>query len=135
MPCKYSKCIKYLSSGEIRESISNNSLQCQVIQKVNQNEWCEKIIYTSTLTKIYSIENIIVNDSEIYCYSKDIEGMDDDEMDKRENEFSGFKCVCINETSSKLIGLLVFEEFEMGQDIILDSTIKYLVTLKNALKS
>ncbi len=136
IPCNYKKCITYLSSPEIRESLSKGTMKCNIIKKINDKEWFEKIIFESKLNldPLYSIEKVIVQDNLIYTFSSEPEGYKDSfDGDKRDNDFTCFKCYEIEQTKCLITVVLTFDEFEMSQDVMVNGTIEFLDRLRFAL--
>jgi len=137
IPCNFKKCINYLSNQKIRESLSKDSMKFKIIEKINDKEWFELITFESkiNLGPIYSIEKVVVEDDLIYNYSLDPENYKDNftNGDKRENEFSCFKCFDIDSNKCLITVILTFDQFELGHEMYVDSTIDFLERLKNAL--
>jgi hypothetical protein len=136
MPCSYKKCLKYLSNTSVRESMSNNSFTCEIIKKINDNEWYEKMIFPSEISPTYCIDKIECNDTHVICYSEtptDYTYNMDSTYDKHNNLFTGFECVESSEKSCKVICVLVFNDIDFNQEIIVDITTQYLITLKQGL--
>ncbi len=137
IPCNYKKCINYLANQEIRESLSKGSMKCKVIKKVNEKEWFELIVFESkmNLEPLYSIEKVVVEEDIIYNYSMNPENYVDTFIgEKRDNEFSCFKCFDLEKDKCLIVVLLTFDQYELGHDIMVDSTIDFLERLKIALQ-
>jgi hypothetical protein len=136
IPCNYKKCITFLSDPEIREKLSKGLMKCEIIEKINDKNWFERVVFESKLNldPIYSVERVAVEDNLIYTYSKEPESyIDNFDGDKRDNDFSCFKCYPITENLCLITVVLTFDEFEMGQDMMIDGTIDYLNRLIKAL--
>ena len=139
MPCNNIKCISYLSSPDIREDISKGSLTCNIIKKINKNEWYEMIKIKTKgnffFDSVYSVELIKRDNNLLYSYSQDPPGMHyEDTIEKRDNIFTGIKCEPINNNSCRIDAILTFGEFEMSQKTIVDSMVEHFELFKEALK-
>ena len=142
MPCDSLKCIEFLSSPEVREDISKGSMKCQVIKKINENQWYEHIKIktngTMFIDHIFSVELLTRNKDLLYSYSEDPKDMYfEDVFEKRDNNFTGIRCDTIENEKRKcmLNVILSFGEFEMGQDVVYESMIEHFDLLKTALKN
>lgn len=140
MPCDNEKCIEYLSSPEVREDISKGSLKCQVIKKINKDQWyeCIKIKTNGSMfiDHLFSVELLTRRDNLLFSYSEDpIDMTYEDVFEKRDNTFTGIRCDEISDKKCLLNVILTFGEFELSQDVIVDSMIEHFELLKEALLS
>jgi len=140
MPCDNLKCIDFLSSPEVREDISKGSMNCQIIKKINDNQWYEYIKIktngTMFIDHMFSVELLTRKDNILYSYSEDPSDMYyEDVFEKRENNFTGIRTDKIDNKKCILNVILSFGEFEMGQDLVCESMIEHFDLLKKALKA
>jgi hypothetical protein len=140
MPCDNLKCIEFLSSPEIREDISKGSMKCQVIKKINNDQWYEHIkIKTSGtmfIDHIFSVELLTRTKNLLYSYSQDPPNMYyEDVFEKRDNNFTGIRCDPVDNKKCLLNVILSFGEFEMGQDEVCESMVEHFDLLKEAIKA
>lgn len=138
MPCDSKKCLAYLSNPKIRQDISKESLECEVIKKINDNAWYELIKINPGdslfMNSMYSVELIQKKDNFLYSFSKDPPGMKFDEsLEKRDNIFTGIRCDEIEENKCLLSVILCFGEFEISQKSIVRSMVDHFELFREAL--
>lgn len=137
MPSDANNCINLISDSKIRETISNGSMKCELLERKNKTVWYEKIIFNSdSKNPLYSIEKIIINlkNNAILTYSEEPnnnKGTND--YNKRNNLFTLIKFKNITTNKCKITVILSFNEFEMGQESIVKASIEHFDAFKQTL--
>lgn len=132
--CSSDKCIKYLSNPDVRQALSKGKVKFTEINRTDNDNWYELVEFKSNdglLDDVYSIEKLVKTKNYLYSYSEIPNEYQNKRkaLDKRDNLFSCVIAIPQND-ECLLDSLLVFGEFEMSQDLVVDATLDYYNRLK-----